>query len=226
MCTAGIRHAVVELSAPPCICFSVYTHLAGCDHDLCFDSGLRKAGEFQCLSEFDKFIPDLDLFFHLFDLVPRITIFRTIVVLTRTHFAMPTDSQTLRFLLVVAAFAVYSQSNRSPLSSELDAPLCCFVCAWLIANAQITVFRTVVVLSRTQFAMPTGSQTQGVCSLSRHSPYVSEKSFSRLRASSQRLQFFSSTHGSLLTRIFQAQHSQVIEWLRVTDKCIDGTFHA
>ena len=48
---------------------------------------------------------------------------------------MPTDSQTLRFLLVVAAFAVYSQINRSPLSSELDAPLCCFVCAWLIANA-------------------------------------------------------------------------------------------
>ena len=33
-------------------------------------------------------------------------------------------------------------------------------------------------------------------------------------------------HGSLLTRIFQAQHCQVIEWLRVADKYVDGTFHA
>ena len=57
--------------------------------------------------------------------------------LSGTQFAMPTDSQTLRFLFVVAAFAVYSQINRSPLTSELDASHCCFGCAWLIAIAQI-----------------------------------------------------------------------------------------
>ena len=50
---------------------------------------------------------------------------------------MPTGSQTLRFLLAVAAFAVYIQINRSPLTSQLDASHCCFVCAWLIAIAQI-----------------------------------------------------------------------------------------
>ena len=53
-------------------------------------------------------------------------------------------------LLTVAAFAVYSQINRSPLSSELDAPHCCFVCAWLIANAHIPVFRDVADSVRTQ----------------------------------------------------------------------------
>ena len=37
--------------------------------------------------------------------------------------------------VVVAAFAVYIQINRSPLSSQLDASHCCFVCAWLIAIA-------------------------------------------------------------------------------------------
>ena len=41
-------------------------------------------------------------------------------------------------LLTVAAFAVYSQINRSPLTSQLDASHCCFVCAWLIAYAQIS----------------------------------------------------------------------------------------
>ena len=67
----------------------------------------------------------------------HITVFRTAVDSVRTQFALPTGSQTLRFLLAVAAFAVYIQINRSALSSELDAPHCCFVCAWLIANAHI-----------------------------------------------------------------------------------------
>ena len=132
--------AVVELSAPPCICFSVHTHLAGCDHDLCFDSGLRKAGEFQCLSEFDKFIPDLDLFFHLFDLFLRIPVFRDVVVLSGTQFAMPTGSQTLRFLLAVAAFAVYRQPVKCSFVSKLPTSIRRPVCAWLIAIAQIQFF--------------------------------------------------------------------------------------
>ena len=40
--------------------------------------------------------------------------------------------------VTVAAFAVYSQINRLPLTSQLDASHCCFVCAWLIAYAQIS----------------------------------------------------------------------------------------
>ena len=42
--------------------------------------------------------------------------------------------------VAVTAFAVYIQINRSPLTSELDASHCCFVCAWLIANAQIPAY--------------------------------------------------------------------------------------
>ena len=49
-------------------------------------------------------------------------------------------------LLTVAAFAVYIQINRSSLTSELDASHCCFVCAWLIAYAQIQVFEADYVL--------------------------------------------------------------------------------
>ena len=54
---------------------------------------------------------------------------------------MPTGSQTLRFLLAVTAFAVYSQSAIRPVESELSLSVCHPVCAWLIANAQIPVFR-------------------------------------------------------------------------------------
>ena len=53
--------------------------------------------------------------------------------------------------VTVAEFAVYSQINRSPLSSELDAPHCCFVCAWLIANAHIPVCRGESVMKRIKF---------------------------------------------------------------------------
>ena len=49
---------------------------------------------------------------------------------------MPTGSQTLRFLLTVAAFAVCVRKNLYPLASELAASAGFFVHAWLIANAQ------------------------------------------------------------------------------------------
>ena len=38
-------------------------------------------------------------------------------------------------------------------------------------------------LPKMQFAMPTGSQMQSICSLSRHSPYTSKSNPGRLRAS-------------------------------------------
>ena len=57
---------------------------------------------------------------------------------------MPTGSQTLRFLLAVAAFAVCVRKILQPLASELAASAVFFVHAWLIAYAQITVFRPLV----------------------------------------------------------------------------------
>ena len=47
---------------------------------------------------------------------------------------MPTGSQTLRFLLAVAAFAVYVQIQSLSLPSKLDVTVLEFVRAWLIAT--------------------------------------------------------------------------------------------
>ena len=62
--------------------------------------------------------------------------------ITTTQFAMPTGSQTLRFLLsserdvAVAAFAVCMQKNNGSCVSKLPPSQYSFACAWLIANAQ------------------------------------------------------------------------------------------
>ena len=60
---------------------------------------------------------------------------------SRTQFAMPTGSQTLRFLLAVAAFAVYVQPVKCSFVSKLPTSIRRPVRAWLIANAQIRVCR-------------------------------------------------------------------------------------
>ena len=74
------------------------------------------------------------------------------------------------------------------LSSELDA-----IVIDLYVHASL----------RSQFAMPTGSQPSAATSpkemlLSRRSPYASKSNFCRFRASSKRLSFDLSAHGSLL----------------------------
>ena len=70
--------------------------------------------------------------------------------------------------------------------------------------------------------MPTGSQTQGVCSLSRHSPYTSKSTDRRFRASSTRLSVALSVHGSLLTRKLQFAEEKI----KMTKRKIDVTEYA
>ena len=70
----------------------------------------------------------------------QISVFRTAVDSVGTQFALPTDSQTLRFLLVVAAFAVYIQPVNCSFVSKLPTSIRRPVCAWLIAYAHISVF--------------------------------------------------------------------------------------
>ena len=67
--------------------------------------------------------------------------FELLRFLSRTQFAMPTGSQTLRFLLAVAAFAVYVQPVKCSFVSKLPTSIRRPVRAWLIANAQIRVCR-------------------------------------------------------------------------------------